>query len=347
MALTVSQYNSILRQYEEHQTRNRHLHDQRLHHIYETVPGYQALDEAVASTSVAQGKKMLAGDTNALAQLKDQLKDLAQKRAALLLENGYPADFLDPIYDCPDCQDTGYVHGQKCHCFRQAEIALLYEQSNLKRMLEKENFGTLSYSFFQGDELTSYRQAVEKCKNFCTNFKTSYQNLFFYGTVGTGKTFLTNCIAKECIEQGCSVLYFSAASLFDLLARNTFDYRAREELSALCADLYGCDLLVIDDLGTETATTVTLSHFFTCLNERLLRQKSVIILPIFLWKIAETVIRTEFFPELPAILNSVNSPALIFVCVKRYPQSRARSADTDIQNINFYLQKVRNFHDGT
>ena len=66
MALTVSQYNSILRQYEEHQTRNRHLHDQRLHHIYETVPGYQALDEAVASTSVAQGKRMLAGDTNAL-----------------------------------------------------------------------------------------------------------------------------------------------------------------------------------------------------------------------------------------------------------------------------------------
>ena len=114
-------------------------------------------------------------------------------------------------------------------------------------------------------------------KNFCTNFKTSYQNLFFYGTVGTGKTFLTNCIAKECIEQGCSVLYFSAASLFDLLARNTFDYRAREELSALCADLYSCDLLVIDDLGTETATAVTLSHFFTCLNERLLRQKSVII----------------------------------------------------------------------
>ena len=96
MALTVSQYNSILRQYEEHQTRNRHLHDQRLHHIYETVPGYQALDEAVASTSVAQGKKMLAGDTNALAQLKDQLKDLARKRASLLLENGYPTDFLDP-----------------------------------------------------------------------------------------------------------------------------------------------------------------------------------------------------------------------------------------------------------
>ena len=277
MALTVSQYNSILRQYEEHQTRNRHLHDQRLHHIYETVPGYQALDEAVASTSVAQGKKMLAGDTNALAQLKDQLKDLARKRASLLLENGYPTDFLDPIYDCPDCQDTGYVNGQKCHCFRQAEIALLYEQSNLKRMLEKENFDTLSYSFFQGDELTSYRQAVEKCKNFCTNFKTSYQNLFFYGTVGTGKSFLSGCIASELLQSGHSVIYFSASGLFDTLARYTFDARAKEALSGFYEDIYNCDLLIIDDLGTEMTNTFVASQLFSCLNERHLRKNSTII----------------------------------------------------------------------
>lgn len=143
------------------------------------------------------------------------------------------------------------------------------------------------------------------------------------------------------------MLYFSAASLFDLLARNTFDYRAREELSALCADLYSCDLLVIDDLGTETATAVTLSHFFTCLNERLLRQKSVIISTNLSLEDCRNRYQDRIFPELPAILNSVNSPALIFVCVKRYPLSRVQSADTDIQNINFYLQKVRNFHDGT
>ena len=277
MALTVSQYNSIMRQYEERQISNRHLLEKRLHHIYETVPGYQALDESVASISVAQGKKMLAGDQEALAQLKRELSALADRRRALLVQNGYPEDFLNPVYDCPDCHDTGYIDGQKCHCFRQAEIALLYEQSNLKRMLEKENFSTLSYAFFQGEELESYRQAVEKCKNFSANFKSAYQNLFFYCTVGTGKTFLSNCIAKECLDMGCSVLYFSAASLFDLLSRNSFNYKAREEMNALCADLYGCDLLVIDDLGTETAAALTLSHFFTCLNERLLRQKSIII----------------------------------------------------------------------
>lgn len=277
MALTVSQYNFIMRQYEERQTKNRHLREERLRHIYSTIDGYQAIDESVASVSVMQGKKMLAGDTTALDLLKEKLHELASDRTRLLLQNGYPEDFLKPVYDCPDCQDTGYVHGQKCHCFKQAEIALLYEQSNLKQILEKENFDTLSYSFFEGEALISYRQAVEKCKKFAANFKSDYQNLFFYGTVGTGKTFLSNCIARECIENGCSVIYFSAANLFDLLSRNAYNFKNQEEMSSLCSDLYSCDLLVIDDLGTETANAFTLSHFFTCLNERLLRKKSIII----------------------------------------------------------------------
>lgn len=277
MALTVSQYNFIMRQYEERQTRNRHLREERLRHIYRTIEGYQAIDESVASVSVMQGKKMLAGDTSALAQLKERLGSLAQERARLLTQNGYPANFLQPVYDCPDCQDTGYIQGQKCHCFKQAEITLLYEQSNLAQILEKENFSSLSFAYFEGDTLASYRQTVEKCKKFADNFKTGYQNLFFYGTVGTGKTFLTNCIAKECIEKGCSVVYFSAANLFDLLSRNAFSYKNQEEMSSLCSTLYTCDLLVIDDLGTETATAFTLSHFFTCLNERLLRRKPIII----------------------------------------------------------------------
>lgn len=277
MALTVSQYNSIMRQYEERQTRNRRLREERLRHIYNTVEGYRTLDESVASVSVAQGKKMLAGDDEALKRLKEKLQNLAADRANLLLANGYPEDFLQPVYDCPDCKDTGYIRGRKCHCFRQAEIALLYEQSNLKQILEKENFDTLSYTFFEGESLASYQQAVEKCKNFAMNFKTSYQNLFFYGTVGTGKTFLSNCIARECIEMGCSVIYFSAANLFDLLSRNAYSFKNQEDFSSLCGDLYTCDLLVIDDLGTETANAFTLSHFFTCLNERLLRKKSIII----------------------------------------------------------------------
>ena len=284
MALTVSQYNSILRQYEEHQTRNRHLHDQRLHHIYETVPGYQALDEAVASTSVAQGKRMLAGDTNALAQLKDQLKDLAQKRASLLLENGYPTDFLDPIYDCPDCQDTGYVDNRKCICFRRAISEHLYTQSNIRELLKTASFDAFSLDYYPEDMVNeatgqtarqSAATALQRSKDFVQNFDHSFENLFIYGDTGVGKTFLTYCIAKELLDSMHSVIYYSAFDLFDAFARNTFSNSDTTEGEN--DYILNCDLLIIDDLGTELTNSFVASQFFLCINERILRKKSTVI----------------------------------------------------------------------
>lgn len=266
-----------MRQYEERQTKNRHIHEDRLHYVYEQVEGYRELDESVASVSVAQGKKMLCGDTDALEQLKLTLNRLSERKISLLREKGLPDNYLDPVYDCPDCRDTGYCDGKKCHCFRQAEISLLYEQAGIRDILERENFSTLSYAFFQGEQLERFQQTVDKCWKFIDKFNFDYSNMFFYGTVGTGKTFLTNCIAKECIESGHSVIYFSASQLFDLLSRNAYDFRNQDELSDLCSDLYSCDLLIIDDLGTEQTTAFTLSRLFACLNERLLRRKSTII----------------------------------------------------------------------
>ena len=116
-----TQYNSIMRLYEQRQTKNRHLRDERLHYVYTHVTGYQKLDESVATLSVAQGKKMLNGDPNALSELKESLHKLTNDKQRLLNAAGLPADYLEPIFDCPDCRDTGYVDGKKCHCFRQAE----------------------------------------------------------------------------------------------------------------------------------------------------------------------------------------------------------------------------------
>ena len=277
MALTNTQYNSIMRLYEQRQTKNRYARDERLHFVYNNVEGYRSLDESVATLSVSQGKKMLNGDPNALTVLRQQLKQLTADKQRLLEEAGLPQDYLDPLYDCPDCKDTGYINGRKCHCFRQAEIALLYQQSDLKEIVVKENFDTLSYDYFQGTELEAFQAAVKKCRDFAASFFHTHRSMFLYGTVGTGKTFLSNCIAREAIESGHSVIYFSASVLFDTLARNTYDYKSQETLDYLYNDLYNCDLLVIDDLGTEQSTTFTLSHLFTCLNERINRGKSMII----------------------------------------------------------------------
>lgn len=156
-------------------------------------------------------------------------------------------------------------------------ISLLYEQSHMREMLQNDNFRTLSYEYYQGDDLTRFKNAVITCQNFIKNFNSDYHNLFFYGTVGTGKTFLSNCTAKELIESGHSVIYFSAAGLFDLLSRYSFDYKSKEEERECHADLYQCDLLIVDDLGTELTNQFVASRLFSLLNERHMGKKATII----------------------------------------------------------------------
>ena len=105
------------------------------------------LEDETASLSVAQGKKLLFGDETALEKLRENLAALKEQKKKLLLDAGLPADYLEPIFVCPDCRDTGYVDREKCHCLRQAEISLLYEQSGLQEMLAKNNFSLLSYEY--------------------------------------------------------------------------------------------------------------------------------------------------------------------------------------------------------
>jgi DNA replication protein DnaC len=118
---------------------------------------------------------------------------------------------------------------------------------------------------------------VQTCRNFVRNFNSDYHNLFFYGTVGTGKSFLSGCVAKELIESGHSVIYFSATALFDLLSKNSFDHKNREDMRDAYADLYQCDLLIIDDLGTELTNQFVTSQLFALLNERHMGKKATII----------------------------------------------------------------------
>ena len=277
MPLTNTQYDIILRDYENRQLKNRHEAEQRAAYVYDHVPGYRELDESVAAVSVSQGKKYLAGDEQAMEELKLLISELSFKKARLLKEAGLPEDYLKPVHTCPDCRDTGYIDGQKCHCFKQAMISLLYEQSNIREMLQHDNFQSLSYEYYEGEDLSRFKKAVITCQNFIKNFNSDYHNLFFYGTVGTGKTFLSNCVAKELIESGHSVIYFSAAGLFDLLSRYSFDYKGKEDERERYADLYQCDLLIIDDLGTELTNQFVASRLFSLLNERHMGKKATVI----------------------------------------------------------------------
>lgn len=277
MPLTNPQYDRIFRQYEEKQRQNRLETERRRGYVYSHIPGYRELEDETASLSVGQGKKLLLGDDTALSRLRENLAALKEQKKQLLFDAGLPADYLEPLFSCPDCRDTGYIDREKCHCLRQAEISLLYEQSGIQDMLKRNNFSLLSYEYYAGEALALFRHAVETCHSFIKNFNSDYRNLFFYGTVGTGKSFLSGCVAKELMDQGYSVIYFGAAGLFDLLSSVSFNVKSRDERQNTYSDLYRCDLLIIDDLGTELTNQFTSSQLFSLLNERHLGKKSTLI----------------------------------------------------------------------
>ncbi len=277
MGLTNSQYDAILREYEQKQSISRSLSAKRHDEVLMRCAGYSELEMEKSSIAMKYARRKIENPDADTSGLSDELNVINTKMRELLTASGYPLDYLNPVFECADCQDTGYIGQEKCHCFKQKMITLLYEQSGIQEMLNTENFSTLSFDYFDGDDLIKFKNAVEMCRNYVKSFNTDYRNLFFYGTVGTGKSFLSGCIAKELLEKGHSVIYFSATDLFERLSKNTFQYKNKDIPDVLIQDLYTCDLLIIDDLGTEFSTALSLAEFFSCINERHLRKKSTII----------------------------------------------------------------------
>ncbi len=283
MPLSNAQYDEIMRDYNKRQLKAHEDAANRKRKVYAQVPRLGELDKQIASTSISRAKNFINGDTQALSDLEKEINAFSKEKADILSGLGVPPDYFNPVYTCPDCQDTGYIKGRKCHCLRQAEADYIYSQSNIKEVLAKENFDTFTYQYYSDEMIDpqsglSARKlaeaAVVKCRNFITGFKDQPSNLILYGNTGTGKTFLTNCVARELLNAGYSVIYFSAFQLFDILARYVFD---KTKHSNDYKNIFECDLLIIDDLGTEVPNALTVSQFFQCLNERILRSRSTII----------------------------------------------------------------------
>ena len=277
MSMDNAQFDAILRTYDRLQARERHAQARRFEEIYNKIPEYKALDESIPSISIAYAKRVIEGDFNAKSDMQQELAKITMQKEALLLGNGYPKDYLEMHYTCPSCKDTGYINGQKCTCLKNHLLSVLYAQSNLDTLLDTDNFDTLSEEFYKGEDLIQFRSVLKECHEFVDNFSTKKDNLFFYGNVGVGKSFLSCCIAKELLNMGYSVLYFSSSELFDILKENDFGKDSKENLYTSKEDIYNCDLVVIDDLGTELTNSYISTRLFSLINERILRNKSTII----------------------------------------------------------------------
>lgn len=283
MALSNKQYDQIMRDYDRKQYHNYREQRKRTDEIYEKIPRIQEIEEEISSCSLAHAEQMIFSESEEATQnpkeimqdLRMQLQKLRKEKEFLLMQEGYPADYLEMHYTCPDCEDTGYINRKKCHCFHREEIKLLYSDSHLDSILSQENFSNFSYEFYDTEQLQAMPQILASCKNFIENFSENFENLLLYGPVGTGKTFLSNCIAKELLDRKYSVVYFTSFRLFELFQVN--GNQKNEDFKQYYESILESDLLILDDLGTELVNAFTVSKLFQVLNERVLRKKSTII----------------------------------------------------------------------
>lgn len=274
-------FEQILKEYDEKQLKAARDLRERREQIERLVPELKEIEDGIAGLSVSEAISRISGKTLP-GSYQEQLASLKKEKAEVLARSGFSEYDLSAHYECNKCQDTGYVGNELCSCFKERVTDILYDQSNLKEILKEENFGTHSFRYYEeGAPLDAAQDAMQKARDFIDNFDSTDSNLFITGAAGVGKTFLSNCIAKELLDAGYFVVYLSAIRLFDILSDVTFgSYRTGSEGASsefVKKHIYDCDLLIIDDLGTEMVNSFTSTQLFNCVNERILSKKHTII----------------------------------------------------------------------
>lgn len=251
--------------------------------IKNKYPEILELDTTIQKLCLNLSMAALRGitDPNELNSIKEEITDLRAKKYEMLVSHGYNPDYLNLHYNCPKCKDTGFIGIEKCSCFKSKLIKLYYKDSDLEEAVKTNNFKNFNINLYPNhklnDERYTPRKNIEDILEYITgeylpNFKNSNTNLLFYGNSGTGKTFLSWCIAKELLDKGFLVVYKTSDDL--LRALKDIKFNNDTDLENL---LINCDLLIIDDLGSEQITDFSSTELFTLINKKILKNKKMLI----------------------------------------------------------------------
>ena len=286
-------YRTINLEYQKKKDRALSEVQERKRDLLEQYPELQEIEDELRRTGLSLTKLILqdnAGKTDIyLEGLNQKLSELKKKKEQLLKDMKILPDVFEPKFECINCKDTGYVddgNGQMCSCYRQKLINLAYKQSNLE-LISTENFQTLRIDVYSqeidADKFgfkISPRENIIRIKEKSLEFinkidEPKEKNLLFTGEPGLGKTFLTNCIAKELLNKGKTVIYQTAPRLLDIIMNYKMRYQKQDDFAdGEYNNLFEVDLLIVDDLGTEMLNSARFSELFTIINTRLLTQQS-------------------------------------------------------------------------
>ena len=293
----------LLTEYDSKRTKAISDADIKRKQVYSSIPELQNIDDKLHDISISTLKSMLISSKTEkelyLKNLEEESNNLKLSKFNVLKEHGIESEDLEPTFECQICKDTGYITDENsrtvlCNCIKQKLLNIQYNKSNIGN-IDKENFDTFNFN-----ELYSYdispRENIKKIYNDSIKFVENFddpneKNLMFLGPTGLGKTFLSNCIAKALLDKGKTVLYQTAPVMLESIISSRFD----KQDSNFIDNLLNVDLLIIDDLGTETMNSMKFTELFTIINTRLLNQNQ---------KITKTIISTNL--DLKSIFSIYN-----------------------------------------
>ena len=278
---------TIRREYEQKRIYAINLNQSSKEQIYEENPKLVEIEREIRSLGIEASKCSLFPNDEAkqkkIATIFEKIKKLKAQKEEIIKKNGL---IITPTYECTKCNDTGYITKDgkttMCSCMKQRIINEYYNKSNLNR-LSNETFDNFDDSLYSNtadvekyNSKVSPRENINKIKKIANNFINKFdeadtKNLLFLGTAGTGKTFLSSCIANEILSKGHTVLYQTAPVLLDSIFK--YKFKNDSKLNSLYDDLFNVDLLIIDDLGTENTSSAKFSELFSIINSRMLNPK--------------------------------------------------------------------------
>lgn len=281
----------ILKKYEERRDENELLLEKRKKQVYNRIPLIKGIDDEISLIGLKLAKSVLTNPNDResiVHKSREEIEALRARKCKVLADNSIPDNYLEMKYHCNMCKDKAFLpNGEKCNCFKQEIINEAYKMSNIENVLNKENFSNFNLEIFSTEKSkergVSPRENIFEILTYCEDYVHNFNpiqsnNILFYGSTGLGKTYMCNCIAKDLLDKGYLVIYQTSFRILEILE----DYKFRRDSEGKISEenyknLFDCDLLIIDDLGTELTNTFTSSELFNIVNTRLTAGKSIII----------------------------------------------------------------------
>ena len=257
---------------------NEEKHQLRVAEAYAAQPEIRRCDEQMRAQMTELVRITLAREADGAAKIekiKDENLALQARRRELLRAMGHEESWLDPIVSCKKCGDSGVYGGGVCECLKKLYNAELTRDVGVLLKNGAERFEAFDLSLYDASARETMKSVFEIARDYAENFSPASGNLLFQGDTGLGKTFLSACVARVVADKGFSVCYDSASAVIAAFEAQKFD--RSEEADKRVRRMLACDLMILDDLGTEMATPFADSALYTLINTRLNEGKNTVI----------------------------------------------------------------------